>query len=169
MNFNLDRKYCVVLGAVMILSAAVFASEGSAYAVYPPIENQGKSQALIKRGEYLTQAGDCIACHTKKGGKPFIHLATSRTDYKKGPKYTTWPVALEDVVKIFMKPNKSSNIEMGHVQTKNLEIITQINKLVVVVKQQRARLDKQEEDIRRLYTLLSRVSNMRQRSGTRSR
>lgn len=26
---------------------------------------------LIKRGEYLAQAGDCIACHTKKGGLPF--------------------------------------------------------------------------------------------------
>ncbi|ANI31239.1 gluconate 2-dehydrogenase [Yersinia entomophaga] len=26
---------------------------------------------LIKRGEYLTQAADCVACHTTKGGKPF--------------------------------------------------------------------------------------------------
>jgi mono/diheme cytochrome c family protein len=26
---------------------------------------------LVKRGEYLAQAGDCAACHTIKGGKPF--------------------------------------------------------------------------------------------------
>nr|WP_158785068.1 cytochrome c [Pantoea sp. BAV 3049] len=25
----------------------------------------------IKRGEYLARAGDCVACHTKKGGEPF--------------------------------------------------------------------------------------------------
>lgn len=28
-------------------------------------------QALIKQGEYLARAGDCVACHTAKGGKPF--------------------------------------------------------------------------------------------------
>lgn len=27
--------------------------------------------ALIKKGEYLSRAGDCVACHTAKGGKPF--------------------------------------------------------------------------------------------------
>jgi len=27
--------------------------------------------SLIERGEYLAQAGDCAACHTVKGGKPF--------------------------------------------------------------------------------------------------
>ncbi|WP_034293522.1 cytochrome c [Herbaspirillum sp. RV1423] len=26
---------------------------------------------LIKRGEYLARAGDCVACHTATGGKPF--------------------------------------------------------------------------------------------------
>ncbi|MFZ4831910.1 c-type cytochrome [Rouxiella sp. Mn2063] len=26
---------------------------------------------LIKRGEYLAKAGDCVACHTSKDGKPF--------------------------------------------------------------------------------------------------
>lgn len=32
-------------------------------------ENNGTDQ--IKRGEYLARAGDCVACHTAKGGKPF--------------------------------------------------------------------------------------------------
>src|SRR5260363_32197 len=26
---------------------------------------------LIRRGEYLARAGDCIACHTTRGGQPF--------------------------------------------------------------------------------------------------
>lgn len=28
-------------------------------------------QSLIKQGEYLARAGDCVACHTAKDGKPF--------------------------------------------------------------------------------------------------
>jgi len=29
------------------------------------------SESLIKRGEYLARAGDCVACHSTAGGKPF--------------------------------------------------------------------------------------------------
>lgn len=29
------------------------------------------SASLIQRGEYLTRAADCVACHTKEGGQPF--------------------------------------------------------------------------------------------------
>ncbi|MDI9690431.1 cytochrome c, partial [Burkholderia cenocepacia] len=32
---------------------------------------QSADAALVKRGEYLARAGDCIACHTANGGKPF--------------------------------------------------------------------------------------------------
>ena len=32
-------------------------------------DNDG--QALVKQGEYLAVAGDCAACHTAPGGKPF--------------------------------------------------------------------------------------------------
>jgi mono/diheme cytochrome c family protein len=28
-------------------------------------------QALVKRGEYVARTGDCVACHTDRGGKPF--------------------------------------------------------------------------------------------------
>ncbi len=31
---------------------------------YPPVNTEGKDPMLIKRGEYLAKAGDCIACHT---------------------------------------------------------------------------------------------------------
>lgn len=29
------------------------------------------TDTLVKKGEYLARAGDCVACHTAKGGKPF--------------------------------------------------------------------------------------------------
>jgi mono/diheme cytochrome c family protein len=32
---------------------------------------QSADANLVKRGEYLARAGDCIACHTASGGKPF--------------------------------------------------------------------------------------------------
>lgn len=42
------------------------------YPNYPIIVTGTGPQAdLIKKGEYLAQAGDCIACHTKPGGLPF--------------------------------------------------------------------------------------------------
>ncbi|WP_168787429.1 cytochrome c [Paraburkholderia aromaticivorans] len=33
--------------------------------------NGNADPALVKQGEYLARAGDCIACHTAEGGKPF--------------------------------------------------------------------------------------------------
>lgn len=42
------------------------------YPNYPKvIYGTGPQAELIKKGEYLAQAGDCIACHTKPGGLPF--------------------------------------------------------------------------------------------------
>jgi len=40
---------------------------------YPAVNSQGKNLTLIKRGEYLAKAGDCIACHTNtpEKGKTF--------------------------------------------------------------------------------------------------
>ena len=48
----------VVAGVLAIIGA-------SAQAASPA------SSELIKRGAYLTSAGDCVACHTAEGGKPF--------------------------------------------------------------------------------------------------
>lgn len=42
------------------------------YPNYPVIHyGTGPQAELIKKGEYLAQAGDCIACHTKPGGLPY--------------------------------------------------------------------------------------------------
>ncbi|WP_292507275.1 c-type cytochrome [Methylobacterium sp.] len=37
----------------------------------PAAVAQGGDADLVKRGEYLVTAGDCVACHTAPGGKPF--------------------------------------------------------------------------------------------------
>ena len=36
-----------------------------------PARADDANETLIKQGEYLTRAGDCIACHSAPGGKPY--------------------------------------------------------------------------------------------------
>jgi len=55
------------LGAAMLLTLIATAVRAQAGA------------DLVARGEYLTRAGDCVACHTVRGGQPFaggLELAT---------------------------------------------------------------------------------------------
>lgn len=48
------------------LLAAFLLTANAAWAAGPSADPQ-----LIKRGEYLSRAGDCIACHTATNGKPY--------------------------------------------------------------------------------------------------
>ncbi|MBY4673923.1 cytochrome c [Burkholderia multivorans] len=60
---------CVLLLMVIAawLPTMIFKGGGDAGATLPP----PYSTALIARGEYLAKVGDCAACHTSQGGKPF--------------------------------------------------------------------------------------------------
>ena len=51
-------KNLLIATLALCFGAPVFAADDS-------------DAALIKQGEYLARAGDCVACHTAKGGKPF--------------------------------------------------------------------------------------------------
>jgi cytochrome c5 len=52
------------------------------YPQYPKVDyGSGQQAKLIKRGEYLVKAGDCIACHTKSGGKPFAGGLPMKTPF----------------------------------------------------------------------------------------
>ena len=71
----MKRKSLFALSAVVVAAVAAAAAlwsggdnlhSGGAIAA-PPADQA----ALIKRGEYLARAGDCIACHTVRGGKTF--------------------------------------------------------------------------------------------------
>lgn len=50
-----------VIGRVLLVTLFAVAAQGPARA----------ADDLIARGEYLARAGDCVACHTEPGGKPF--------------------------------------------------------------------------------------------------
>ncbi|GAB1576592.1 c-type cytochrome [Bordetella petrii] len=56
------NKHTIVAAALALLAGSASAADGGA--------GQPDAQ-LIKQGEYLSRAGDCIACHTAPGGKPF--------------------------------------------------------------------------------------------------
>ncbi|TKC89703.1 c-type cytochrome [Trinickia terrae] len=72
----MKRKSLFALSAVIVVAAAALVPvlwsggdnlhNGTAVAATP--QDQA---ALIKRGEYLARAGDCIACHTVRGGQTF--------------------------------------------------------------------------------------------------
>ncbi len=70
---------CSLLVTVLtVTSSAVFAEK---YISYPPVTVKDPAKLeQVKRGEYLTKAGDCIACHSdNKGGAPYsggLPLAT---------------------------------------------------------------------------------------------
>jgi len=61
--FPLFNKLNICFGAAVGL-ASVFLSNH-------PAQAAATDSDLIKRGEYLATAGDCVACHTTPGGKPF--------------------------------------------------------------------------------------------------
>lgn len=87
MNFGLRRIPVILRNGSMIaaisclgvanLSFAAdqqmqYAETEGVYPNYPEIKlPEGEKGKQIQIGEYLSKAGDCIACHTKPGGKPF--------------------------------------------------------------------------------------------------
>ncbi|MCW3481330.1 cytochrome c [Neisseriaceae bacterium JH1-16] len=44
---------------------------GLAAALYATVAHADADTDLVKRGEYLARAADCVACHTAPGGKPY--------------------------------------------------------------------------------------------------
>lgn len=64
--------YKRLTGALLAFGLSLTA--GTAYAALSP-----EQDALIRKGEYIAVAGDCVACHSTEGGKPFaggLGLAT---------------------------------------------------------------------------------------------
>ncbi len=48
---------------IMMLAVVVLTPAVSLYGV--------ADDSLVKKGEYIARAGDCVACHTSTNGKPF--------------------------------------------------------------------------------------------------
>ena len=69
---TLTRKsslVAVVSAALCIGASAAHPQPPSAAPAVPGAE--ASIEQTVKRGEYLAQAGDCVACHTKHDGQPF--------------------------------------------------------------------------------------------------
>ncbi|AKN66728.1 c-type cytochrome [Herbaspirillum seropedicae] len=64
MTTMIKHYFIAACAAVMSLSALTAAAQSNPAA-------PSADQQLVQRGEYLAKAGDCVACHTAKGGKPF--------------------------------------------------------------------------------------------------
>jgi len=61
--------WIVAVGLVVLLAALAYAFIPTKTRVLA--DGPAADAALIERGRYLAAAGDCTACHTKPGGKPF--------------------------------------------------------------------------------------------------
>ncbi len=68
------RKYIIGICTILVvglLGAACFFFWPHGLPKVEASKSQPTGQELIARGQYLTVAADCAACHTTKGGKPF--------------------------------------------------------------------------------------------------
>ena len=66
------KKHAIAASVALRLAlAAAICTLAAASALAADDAAQGVQARLIKQGEYLSRAGDCIACHTAKGGKPY--------------------------------------------------------------------------------------------------
>jgi mono/diheme cytochrome c family protein len=61
----------MVLLAAGLAGAAAFFFWPAGLDRVAPSPSQPTGDALLARGEYLTTAADCVACHTAAGGRPF--------------------------------------------------------------------------------------------------
>ncbi len=69
---RLARRLVLALALLLVLSAALVAwlnlrGESDLVDTQPDLKNP----ALIERGAYLARAGNCMACHTERGGTPY--------------------------------------------------------------------------------------------------
>jgi mono/diheme cytochrome c family protein len=71
----MNRRRAVItvgaLGVAGAIAAACFFFWSASIEEVQATEAQPTGFALVAKGEYLTKAGDCAACHTARGGKPF--------------------------------------------------------------------------------------------------
>src|SRR5271168_3704307 len=67
------KRYLVALALIAagLAGAAAFFFWPAGLDPVVPSPRQPTGEALLARGEYLTKAADCVACHTAPGGRPF--------------------------------------------------------------------------------------------------
>lgn len=73
----------LIIGMILLLVLNRPVVAAKHYPDYPMIQMPANPLrvAQIKRGKYLTELGDCIACHTQKGGKAFAGGRSIKTPF----------------------------------------------------------------------------------------
>ena len=71
----MNRRHTLItvgaIGVVGAISSACFFFWPASIEALQATNAQPTGSALVAKGEYLTKAADCAACHTAPGGKPF--------------------------------------------------------------------------------------------------
>jgi mono/diheme cytochrome c family protein len=69
----MKRRWIAALAVVLVLivGAGLFFFLPASLSPAQASAAQPSGAALVEKGRYLTTAGDCVACHTAPGGKPF--------------------------------------------------------------------------------------------------
>ena len=69
----MKRRWIAVLAVivVLIIGAGLFFFLPATLSPVQASKAQPAGAALVEKGRYLATAGDCVACHTAPGGKPF--------------------------------------------------------------------------------------------------
>ncbi|MBB2926021.1 cytochrome c [Paraburkholderia silvatlantica] len=68
MKKSIVSLYAIVVRATISAAACAALASFTAHTAYAA---ELPNTALVAHGEYLARAGDCIACHTAQGGRPF--------------------------------------------------------------------------------------------------
>src|SRR5688572_21188147 len=71
----------LALAAVILILALVWAWLPGWNEVAFPTSPPGNTADVVARGSYLAKAGDCLACHTGRGGEPYAGGREIKTDY----------------------------------------------------------------------------------------
>jgi mono/diheme cytochrome c family protein len=75
-----------IVAAAVILVPVLWSGDALLHGSRAMAATSDEDAALITKGEYLARAGDCIACHTVRGGQPFAGGLPMRTPF--GTMYT---------------------------------------------------------------------------------
>ena len=84
----MNKKLKIALAAVVVGAAGALAFAWQpAIAPVAPVASSALDQGAVARGARIVALGDCMVCHTAKGGAPFAGGLALRTPF--GTLYTT--------------------------------------------------------------------------------
>ncbi|HJV53889.1 MAG TPA: cytochrome c [Noviherbaspirillum sp.] len=81
------KRLAVAVLALLLIALVTTLYYGLREDAGPPPSSSAAASELVEKGAYLARAGDCVACHTTRGGVPFAGGRAIRTPF--GTVYAT--------------------------------------------------------------------------------